>query len=231
SKNPAEGRFLFMPQRDRSPHHFVKVRSHQVVHRFFELPLCKNNFDADDLVSETILQAFENFHKLKDESKAKQWLFRILHNQFISNYRSRKDLIQIESKANEQNQGLDNFSLFEAIAKSDFVADGNPEKKFISKLTQHNIQHAIDELPEEFRAALVLCDMEEFSYSEIAQILKIPIGTVRSRIARARINLQKKLWVHAKELGIKTSKHVQVKAEYVCACGEEENKTSITIIR
>jgi len=197
----------------------------------FAFSLCKNNFDADDLVSETILRAFENFSRLKDESKTKQWLFRILNNQFISNYRSRKRFVEIENREHENhNHDLENFSLFEAIAKSNFVAEGNPEKQFISKLTKTQIEKAVSELPEEFRAALMLCDMEEFSYAEISVILKVPIGTVRSRIARARIILQKKLWIHAKELGIKKTKTVQVKKEYTCTCGEEEVKSSTVII-
>lgn len=196
----------------------------------FALSLCKNNFDADDLVSETILKAFENFLKLKDESKTKQWLFRILNNQFISNYRSKKNFVEIESVGNENNHHeSETFSLFESIATSDFAEEGNPEKKFISKLRQQDIQHAIDKLPVEYKQVLILCDMEEFSYAEISEILKIPIGTVRSRIARARIILQKKLWMHAKELGIKKTKIVQVKKEYTCTCGEEETKKEIYI--
>jgi len=203
----------------------------------FAFSLCKNNFDADDLVSETILKAYENFSRLKDESKIKQWLFRILNNQFISTHRSRKKFVEIDNIGNENyDQDLETFSLFEAIAKSDFVAEGNPEKQFISKLTGIQIEKAISELPEEFRAALILCDTEDFSYAEISGILKIPIGTVRSRIARARIILQKKLWIHARELGIKKSKTIQVKKEYTCTCGEEEilpvghaNKGSATI--
>ena len=203
----------------------------------FAFSLCKNNFDADDLVSETILKAYEKISGLKDESKTKQWLFRILNNQFISTYRSRKKFVEIENRSNENHHhDLESFSLFEAIAKSDFVAEGNPEKQFISKLTQTQIEKVISELPKEFRAALMLCDMEDFSYAEISKILKVPVGTVRSRIARARIILQRKLWIHAKELGIKKTKTVQVKKEYTCTCGEEKilpirqaGKNSMTI--
>ena len=196
----------------------------------FAFSLCKSNYDADDLVSETILKAYENISRLKDESKTKQWLFRILNNQFISNYRSQKKFVEIESKKNENHHpDMEDFSLFEAIAKSDFVAEGNPEKQFISKITQTQIEKAVNELSEEFRAALVLCDVEDFSYDEISKILKVPIGTVRSRIARARIILQKKLWIHARELGIRKVKTMQVKKEYTCTCGEEEIKSSTII--
>ena len=196
----------------------------------FAFSLCKNEFDADDLVSETILKAYENFVRIKDESKIKQWLFRILNNQFISNYRSRKKIVMIENRQNENsNHDLKTFSLFEAVAKSDFVEEGNPEKKFISKLTQKQIENAVSELPEQFRVALMLCDMEDFSYTEISQILKVPIGTVRSRIARARNILQKKLWLQARELGIKISKTPKQKVEYTCTCGKEENEINHTI--
>jgi len=196
----------------------------------FALSLCNNKFDADDLVSETILKAYENFGRVKDESKIKQWLFRILNNQFISNYRSRKKFVEVESEDNEyKNDNIESFSLFEAIAKSDYVEEGNPEKQFISELTQHQITNAITELPEEFRAALILCDMEDFSYAEISEILKVPIGTVRSRISRARKILQKKLWLQARELGIKTSKTPKEKTEYTCTCGKEENEIQQSI--
>jgi RNA polymerase sigma-70 factor (ECF subfamily) len=210
---------------------FSKIILAQVVAlNRFAFSLCKNNFDADDLVSETILKAFENFSKLKDDAKTKQWLFRILNNLFISNYRSRKKFVAIENNEREDNNhDLEKFSLFEAIAKSDFVAEGNPEKQFISKLTKAQIDKAVSQLPEEFRVALMLCDMDEFSYAEIAEILNVPIGTVRSRIARARTILQKKLWILAKELGIKKARSIQPKVEYTCTCGEEEN-TNVTAI-
>jgi RNA polymerase sigma-70 factor, ECF subfamily len=212
---------------------FLKIVLAEVgtLHRF-AFSLCKNNFDADDLVSETILKAFENFTRLKDESKTKQWLFRILNNQFISNYRCRKKFVEIENREHENHDNyLESFSLFEAIAKSNFVAEGNPEKQFISKLTLTQIEKAVGELPVEFRAALILCDIEDFSYAEISKILKVPIGTVRSRIARGRIILQKKLWIYAKELGIKKSKMVQPKAEYTCTCGKEEQEGSTIMIK
>lgn len=199
------------------------------LHRF-AFSLCKNNFDAEDLVSETILKAFENFSKLKDESKVKQWLFRILNNQFISNYRSRKKIVELKTQSNENHSDvLETFSLFEALAKSDFVAEGNPEKEFISKITQAQIEKAINELPEEFRSALTLCEMEDFSYAEISEVLKVPIGTVRSRIARGRIVLQKKLWIQAQEFGIRKPKKPKEKTNYVCTCGKEETKNTVTI--
>lgn len=193
----------------------------------FALSLCRNDSASDDLVAETVLKAFENFHRLKDHSKIKQWLFRILNNHFISTYRDKKNFVELND-AKELNSAND-FSLFEELAKSNFVEEATPEKKFISKLAQQDIQQAINELPIEFKQALILCDMEDFSYAEIAVITKAPVGTVRSRIARARTILQKKLWMHAKELGIKKVKTPMVKKEYTCTCGEEEIKNAVII--
>lgn len=189
----------------------------------YAISLCRNSFDADDLVSETILRAFESFNRVRDEGKIKQWLFRILKNVFINYCRKQKNTLLIESVLeSESNPDGEDFSLFESIAKSNFVEDGNPEKKFISILTSDQIDKAINELPVDFREALILCDVEDFSYAEISDILKVPIGTVRSRIARARNILQKKLWLQAHELGIKSSATAKIKSDYTCTCGEEE---------
>ncbi|MDP1728552.1 MAG: sigma-70 family RNA polymerase sigma factor [Bacteroidota bacterium] len=190
----------------------------------FALSLCKNNFDADDLVSETIIKAYTNFEKIKDENLVRSWLFKILSNQFLSNYRSNKKFVDLVENDNDQ-EDIELFSLFERISTSNFVEEGNPEKKFISKLTQQQIQTAVNELPEEFRLALMLCDMEDFTYAEISMILKIPVGTVRSRISRARVILQKRLWLQAQELGIRTSKVLKQKEDIICACDNEEAPT------
>ncbi len=167
------------------------VLVHFVALEKYAISLCRNSFDADDLVSETLLKAFENFTRVRDEGKIKQWLFRILRNVFINYCRKQKNTLLIESVL-ENNSEPGDFSLFESIARSNFVADGNPEKKFISMLTSDQIEKAIHELPIDFREALILCDVEDFSYAEISDILKVPIGTVKSRIARAQEYFYKK---------------------------------------
>jgi len=192
----------------------------------FALSLCRNDFDADDLVSETIIKAYENLGSLKDRNKLRQWLFRILNNTFISNCRGRKKISEIPWGNSEES--IDSFSLFEALEKSTLTSSGNPEKSFISMLTNEKIFSAINSLQDEFRIALELCDVESFSYSEIAVILKIPIGTVRSRISRARIILQKKLWLEAHEFGIKTTKNRKKKKDYICTCGNKEEEIEET---
>ncbi|HYV92376.1 MAG TPA: RNA polymerase sigma factor [Chitinophagales bacterium] len=190
----------------------------------FAFSLCKDDHESDELVAETVLKAFENFHRLNDHSKIKQWLFRILNNHFISTWRSKKKFVEMKYSEDDAD-----FSLFEEIAKSNFVDERTPEKNFISTLTRESIQQAIDELPNEFKQSLILCDTEDFSYSEIAVITNVPVGTVRSRIARARTILQKKLWFHAQEMGIKKSKTIKTKKDYTCTCDEgEEIKSSIS---
>jgi RNA polymerase sigma-70 factor (ECF subfamily) len=193
------------------------VLSHAARLRRFALGLCRNDFDADDMVAETIAKAYENFPSLREKSKAKQWLFSILNNTFISFYRMKKKTLNIS--ATDEEEG---FSLFDALASSTFT-DNNPEREYISKITSAQISEAMNELPAEFRTALSLSDIEEFSYKEIADILKIPLGTVRSRISRARTILQKKLWTQAQELGIKPKiKPDKSDPDYDCSCGKEE---------
>lgn len=191
----------------------------------FAYSLCQDQSEAEDLVAETVVKAFENIHQLKDESKIKQWLFRILNNVFISNYRKNKKQRKISLTVDMDNADH-SFSLYEQIEGSDFTNANTPEKNFIAKITKEKIHQAINELPEEFRITLVLCDVDEFSYAEIANITQVAIGTVRSRIARARKLLQKKLWLYAQELGIRT---VQKEKDHVCTCGNEESKTTVTI--
>jgi RNA polymerase sigma-70 factor (ECF subfamily) len=187
------------------------------LHRF-AFSLCQSKQKAEDLVAETVVKAFEHRHQLREEEKIRQWLFRILHNVFISNFRKagkRKEVALPDISD-------PHFSLFEQLGTSSFTDRGTPEKSFITKITKEKIHQAIHELPDEFRTTLVLCDVDEFSYAEIAVITQVAIGTVRSRIARARNLLQEKLWIYAGELGI-ASKHKE--KEHVCTCGKEENKT------
>jgi RNA polymerase sigma factor (sigma-70 family) len=199
------------------------------LHRF-ALNLCHNHFDAEDLVGETVLKAYKNLHYLKDQNKIRQWLFKILNNLFLSNFRKEQKHRQLHLQIENNKEADASFSLYEQISRSDFVIAGNPEKNFISKITMEQIQGAIDSLPEEFRTSLVLCDIEDFSYKEIAEITAVPIGTVRSRIARARINLQRKLWIYAQDIGIRKTKTNRVKNEHICTCGEKEEITQTTII-
>lgn len=184
----------------------------------FALSLCQDKHEAQELVSETVVKAFENRKQVRDEEKIKQWLFRILNNLFISSYRKAKNHRTVDLAE----WLYPSFSLFEQVGMSTFTDGGTPEKSFINKITKQKIHQAINELPEDFRITLVLCDVNEFSYAEIAAITQVAIGTVRSRIARARCLLQNKLWQYAVELGI-TSREKE--KDHVCTCGKEESNT------
>jgi RNA polymerase sigma-70 factor (ECF subfamily) len=193
--------------------------------RRFALSLCKDDFDADDLVSETILKGYQKFSTLKNVDKAKPWLFSILHNQYINDQRYRKHFVQLENESAKSDE--EPFSLFESLSKSDYVSEGNPETGYVKSLTYKEVEAAIDQLPAEYKTAFILCDMEDFSYAEIASMLSVPIGTVRSRIARARSILQKQLWHQAKAMGIKISKKPKNNPEYTCTCGKEEETAHV----
>ena len=181
----------------------------------FALSICREKENAEDLVSETVLKALENKNKLKDKTKIKQWMLRVLSNSFIDERRKAKRHQKVSLEKN--NNGSEMFSLYEKLTHSTFTDNSTPEIKLIQKFSSEKIQSAIKQLPEVFRIAFVLCDVEELSYQEIASTLKINVGTVRSRIARARSMLQKTLWRHAQETGIKI-KAKKLKKEIECDC-------------
>ncbi|HKZ65821.1 MAG TPA: sigma-70 family RNA polymerase sigma factor [Chitinophagaceae bacterium] len=185
----------------------------------FALSLCHNEHNAEDLVAETVVKAYENYSGLKDHSKLKSWLYKILYNQFVSTYRKNSRMKQLDL-IEEIN---DSFSLFEKLTAT---GTDDPEKKFLQKLTAASVQKAISVLPLLYKQALVLSDIEQFSYQEIATILKVPVGTVRSRIARARRQLEKTLWGLAVEMGMGNSK-LNSQKPYVCTCGKEESVETI----
>ena len=131
------------------------VQEHFSSLKRFAMSLCRNEFEADDLVSETFLKAFQNFSRINDESKIKQWLFRILYNVFISNYRRKRKVVTTDfAPVNTKSDDVQSFSLFETLAKSDYIADGNPERSYVSKLTNEQIAKAMEQLPAEFKAVM-----------------------------------------------------------------------------
>lgn len=171
----------------------------------FALSLCSREDLAEELVAATIASACESFNSLRDTTKVKQWLFRILSNKFLSDCRKQsrhKEIGLTDSLEDEDSQ----FSLFAEVSQPFLLWWGNPERELISRIMDEDIRNALESLPIDFRMAVVLCDVEGLTYEEIADILKIKLGTVRSRIARGRSLLQKKLWHHAKDLGLVKTK-------------------------
>jgi RNA polymerase sigma-70 factor (ECF subfamily) len=166
--------------------------------------LTGNETDAEDLVAETVARAWRGIDTLESEAAFRSWLFRILNNTFISEIRRADARPQTESiECEEAADDEPEFSLFEQMHQPFLLWFGNPEQEFLDRLLREDLDRALATLPEHYRTVVILSDLEEFNYAEIAEMLEIPVGTVRSRLARARSTLQKLLWQQAREYGIK----------------------------
>jgi len=168
----------------------------------FALSLTRNTADANDLVQEASLRAWRSFHQFKPGTNLKAWLFTILKNTFINEYRRKKRSPEKVSLDDEEN-----FSFY-AKAQAQLTAEGKhsvPGALDPSKLEEvlgDEVHEALYALPEEYREAIVLSDVQDLSYADIAKVLNVPIGTVRSRLARGRSMLQKLLWDYANSKGL-----------------------------
>ena len=152
-----------------------------------------NQLDADDLLQETYLRAFRFFHKFERGTNCKAWLFRIMKNLFINNYRKNQ-----KSPNKVDYDEVENF--FENI-KSDKIDSTDLQEKVFNNLLDDNVTHALNSLQDDFKTVIILCDLEGLSYEEIADFVQCPIGTVRSRLHRARKLLGQKLYKYAKSKG------------------------------
>lgn len=159
----------------------------------FALRLTGDEDDADDLVQETFMKAFRFFDKFESGTNCKAWLFRILKNSFINDYRK-----QTKEPGKVDYDDVQNF--YENI-KSDEVESRHYELDAFSSLLDDDVSKAIAELPEDFRTVIILNDIEGFTYEEIADFVDIPVGTVRSRLHRARKMLYVQLFDYAKDRG------------------------------
>jgi RNA polymerase sigma-70 factor (ECF subfamily) len=167
--------------------------------------LTGNDAEAEDLVADTVVRALRALDTLECEAACRAWMFRILNNTFISDFRRANARPRTESLDIEAQDGGETleFSLFEQMHQPFLLWFSNPEQEFLDKLLREDLERALAALPEHHRVVVVLSDLEEFSYGEIAETLGVPIGTVRSRLARARSALQKALWDQAGEYGLK----------------------------
>ena len=166
--------------------------------------LTRNNADAEDLVAEAVTKAWSSFRNLQDRSRFRPWLFRILHNCFVDDYR-RKSVRPEESTYDEEfvDYGVDEVLNILFNQPDDYLLWwANPERDFANKLLGDQIMSAIDGLPEEFRVTVTLINIEGLSYDETAEVLGVPPGTVRSRMKRGRTLLQKALWMQGRESGL-----------------------------
>ncbi|MEW6194042.1 MAG: sigma-70 family RNA polymerase sigma factor [Bacteroidota bacterium] len=163
----------------------------------YALRLTGDEDDADDLVQETYLKAFRFFDKFERGTNCKAWLFRILKNSYINDYRKLK-----KEPGKVDYDDVQNF--YETI-KSDEVESKHYEQDAFSNLLDDDVSSALAKLPEDFRTVIILSDIEGFTYEEIADFVDIPVGTVRSRLHRARKMLYAQLFDYAKERGFISS--------------------------
>lgn len=157
----------------------------------------KNPEDARDLVQDTYLKAFNSFHQFEEGTNLRAWLYRVLTTTFINTYRKDQRRPQLASGE------LEDWQLAEAQSHTSDLGK-SAEVEALENLPDSDIKRALQEIPEEFRIAVYLADVEGFSYKEIADIVEIPAGTVMSRLHRGRKLLREKLADYAKELGYST---------------------------
>lgn len=166
------------------------------------LRLCRNRADAEDLVAETALKAWCAFAELKDRQCLRAWIFRILTNTFLSECRHRRAAPAAPAEWLEDGEDQACFSIFERLHQPFLLWWGEPEQEFLNNVLRRDLEQAVDALPADFRVVVVLAELEGFTYAEIAAMLEVPIGTVRSRLARGRALLQKALWRQALAAGL-----------------------------
>jgi RNA polymerase sigma-70 factor (ECF subfamily) len=157
--------------------------------------LTRNAADAEDLIQETFLRAYRGFHQFKEGTNLKAWLYRILMNTFINSYRKKQREPQTIS-----DDEVEDWYLYSRMAERG--AEPSAEASVIEALPDEDVQEALSSLPEQFRIAVLLADVEGFSYKEIAEITDVPIGTVMSRLHRGRRALEKRLWDVVRERGL-----------------------------
>ncbi len=158
----------------------------------FAFQMTRSRADAEDIVQETFVKAYRAFDQLQDRARCKAWLMKIAINVFRDWYRK---IMHTPPQISFEMVDPANFIL----PFSEWSAD--PERLVVSKTLEGEVQVALDDLPPEFKMVLLLADVEEFSYQEIAEILECPVETVMSRLHRGRKLLRASLWDYAKRCG------------------------------
>ena len=160
--------------------------------------MTRNPADAEDLVQETYLRAYRGFGGFQDGTNLKAWLYKILTNTYINMYRAkqrRPDEVDFDD--------VEDFALYRRLGGIEAAQAGiTPERLVLDSMPDQAVKDAIEALPEQFRVAVLLADVEGFSYKEIAEITGVPIGTVMSRLHRGRKQLEKRLADFAAERGL-----------------------------
>jgi RNA polymerase sigma-70 factor, ECF subfamily len=187
-----------------------EIRKRGMYPDVFDVIFGKEGFDVDALrtraaglraaIAEDLPKVRRALDTLQDLQSFEKWVFRILVNTFISD-RRRRQARPVEELPGCDGDG-DRFSLFEQVHQPFLLWWGNPEQQLLDKLLREDIVQALETLPEGFRLVVVMIEVWGFSYAETAEILDVPVGTVRSRLSRGRALLQRALWRQASGLGI-----------------------------
>lgn len=159
------------------------------------LRMTHNQSDAEDLVQDTLFKAFRALDQFQKNTNFRAWIFRILVNTFITAYRK-----AIKQPQKVSYDDLEEFFLYKRLDETVSLQETSKEE-FLENLFDDDVKQALESLPYQFRLVVLLCDVEGFSYNEIANIIDAPLGTVMSRLYRGRKLLQRQLWNYAKKRG------------------------------
>jgi len=161
------------------------------------LRMTRNEKDAEDLVQDALLRAYRFFDTFEAGTNCKAWLFRILTNVYCNRYREREREREIMTEAESSDANLEQF-----LAGAGHQGEGDVEQALLGRMVSADVEKALAAVPTDFRMAVILADLEDFSYKEIAEIMDCPAGTVMSRLYRGRKILQSLLYEYAVEQGI-----------------------------
>ncbi|MBM4344450.1 MAG: sigma-70 family RNA polymerase sigma factor [Deltaproteobacteria bacterium] len=187
---------LFSPLRRQRSAFEQEAMPHLEALHTYALHLCRDAADADDLVQETYIKALQNWASYEQGTNCRAWLFRILTNTYFNLRRTRRRHNPVDIDATPDLQ-------MQAAEASQQTGIYRPiDLQLLDGVVSRHVQEAVDSLPPEFRSVLLLADLQEFSYKEIAEVLDCPVGTVMSRLYRARKAMQKQLVDHAIREGI-----------------------------
>ncbi|NOX90837.1 MAG: sigma-70 family RNA polymerase sigma factor [Calditrichaeota bacterium] len=169
------------------------------------LRMTHNQNDAEDLVQDTLFKAYRALDQFQKDTNFRAWVFRILVNTFITAYRK-----AIRQPQKVSYDDMEEFFLYKRLDETVTIQEV-PKEEFLENLFDDDVKEALDNLPYQFRLVVLLCDVEGFSYNEIANIIDAPLGTVMSRLYRGRKLLQRYLWNYAKKRGYITDEFLPKK--------------------
>ena len=201
-------------------HHFAEKATPYMDQLYSHaLRLTKNPADAEDLVQETYLKGYKAFNSFKDGTNLRAWLFRILTNSFINDYRKKQ-------RSFDEHE-VEDIEALNTLSSADYSSNTHlgisAEDALFERLTDDEIQTAIDSLPETYKDVVLLADVQGFSYKEIADILDVPDGTVMSRLHRARAKLKDLLfdYMTSRRLIYQDTKDISAELETVGGASSE----------